>query len=176
MARFAARSATRGTVWTSFRQWRDDGTLDRLHEEFRDRERAAVGRDFQPGADCLDGQSVKATEKAARAFDVGKKVSGRKRYPVVDTLGRIHGLAVLPANVQDRDGANCSSLPSSARCLGSSGSGPTTAMLASWRAGSPSTAGRWKSWPKTRPPLAFRSWPRGKSSSERLLGWGSAVA
>ncbi len=35
----------------------------------------------------------------------GKKVAGRKRHVLVDTLGLIWGLLVLPADVQDRDGA-----------------------------------------------------------------------
>ena len=52
-----------GTVWSYFRHWRDDGTLDRLHDELRDKARRAADRDPQPSAGCLDSQSVKTAEK-----------------------------------------------------------------------------------------------------------------
>ena len=52
-----------GTLWWYFRQWRDDGTLDRIHAELRTRVRRAAGKDPQPRAGCLDSQSVKTTEK-----------------------------------------------------------------------------------------------------------------
>ena len=37
-------------------------------------------------------------------YDAGKKVKGRKRHAVVDTLGLMLGVGILPANIQDRDG------------------------------------------------------------------------
>jgi len=40
-----------------------------------------------------------------QGFDAGKKVTGRKRHILVDTLGLLLGVGVLPANIQDRDGA-----------------------------------------------------------------------
>ena len=38
-------------------------------------------------------------------YDAGKKVKGRKRHILVDTLGLLLNVAVHPADVQDRDGA-----------------------------------------------------------------------
>ncbi len=51
------------TVWTYFRQWRDDGTLERLHDQLRDQVRQQAGRDPHPSAAILDSQSVKTAEK-----------------------------------------------------------------------------------------------------------------
>ena len=46
-----------------------------------------------------------ASQLGERGFDAGKKIMGRKRHLLVDTLGLILGVVVHPASVQDRDGA-----------------------------------------------------------------------
>ena len=53
----------------------------------------------------MDSQSVKtATQTQAKGYDAGKRVNGRKRHALVDTLGLIIGVLVTPADTPDRDG------------------------------------------------------------------------
>lgn len=67
--------------------------------------RAAAGRDPAPSAAVLDAQSVKSSEGGqARGVDMGKKITGRKRHLVTDTLGLVLVTAVTAASVQDRPG------------------------------------------------------------------------
>ena len=54
----------------------------------------------------MDSQSVKtANHGGIRGYDAGKRVVGRKRHLLVDSLGLILLVVVHPANIQDRDGA-----------------------------------------------------------------------
>ena len=75
----------------------------RLQAGMQARERA--GREASPTAGVVDSQSVKTTEAGGlRGYDAGKKINGRKRHLVTDTIGLPLNLAVHAANIQDRDG------------------------------------------------------------------------
>ena len=95
-----------GTVYDYFRQWRLNGLWKRIHDTLRAAYRVKKGRHKHATAGSLDSQSVKTTSVAGvRGFDAGKKINGRKRHILVDTLGLLILVAVTAASVQDRDGA-----------------------------------------------------------------------
>jgi transposase len=95
----------RSTVFGYFRRLWEDGTWPALHAVLVMAARERAGKEASPTAAIVDSQSVRTTEAGGpKGYDAGKKVDGRKRHVLVDTLGLLLVLVVHTADVQDRDG------------------------------------------------------------------------
>src|SRR4051794_25947567 len=93
----------RSTVYHYLSTWRTRGAWTKLQWALHKRVRVAAGRAECPTVVIMDGQSVKSTERGGpRGFDGHKRVKGRKRHILVDTLGLPIASRVEPANTSDR--------------------------------------------------------------------------
>ncbi len=95
------------TIYSYFRRWREAGVWERLLGALREAYRQRQGRHRQASAGCLDSQSVKVAACCGSAdvgYDGGKRIKGRKRHILVDTLGLLIGVVVTGAEVSDAHG------------------------------------------------------------------------
>src|SRR5580704_9314826 len=100
----------KSTVYDYFAKWRNNGLFEKIEEALRRRVRENTPRvddpeqmrDPTPSAACVDSQTVKTTELGGEhGYDGGKKINGRKRHIVVDTLGLLLAVVVTTAALDD---------------------------------------------------------------------------
>jgi putative transposase len=94
------------TVFHNFRKWTRDHTWAAANDCLRNEVRKAEGRRNQPTAAILDSQSVKSDPHGGDVgYDAAKRIKGRKRHILVDTMGLLLAVLITPANVTERAGA-----------------------------------------------------------------------
>ena len=93
------------TVFHIFRKWTLDNTWEAINAQLRAQVREAVGKRCRPTAAILDSQTVKSDPHGGKVgYDAAKRIKGRKRHILVDTLGLLLGIFVTPASTPEREG------------------------------------------------------------------------
>ena len=90
-------------VYYYFRKWQQDGTLEKLSWSLNRKERNRQGKEDSPSLLSIDSQSVKVAPFVSEetGVDGNKKINGRKRHVITDTLGLVWGVVVHGANKAD---------------------------------------------------------------------------
>ena len=93
-------------VYYYFRKFETAGLIEIIHDILRERVRLKKGKEISPSLGLVDSQSVKtASATTEKGIDGNKKVNGRKRFILTDTLGLMMGVLIVAANEGERAGA-----------------------------------------------------------------------
>ena len=93
------------TVYGVFRHWKLEGIWERMNTELRRMVRQRAGKNPEPAAAILDSQSAKSAPHGGQVgYDAEKRIKGRKRHILVDTLGLLLGIDVTEADFPEREG------------------------------------------------------------------------
>lgn len=94
-------------VYYYFSQWATNGILEELHDQIVEQLRKKKGKQASPSLLLLDSQTVKTGSMTQeKGFDGHKKIQGRKRFVLTDTVGLVWAVKIVPACVAERAGAN----------------------------------------------------------------------
>lgn len=90
-------------VFYYFRKWKDDGTLQKLNEGLNRKERLRQGKEETPSMLSIDSQSIKVAPfiNKEKGIDGNKRINGRKRHIITDTMGLVWGVVSHAANLHD---------------------------------------------------------------------------
>ncbi|NDV47255.1 IS5 family transposase [Paludibacter sp. 221] len=93
-------------VYYYFKKWKNNGVFEEILDHLNEKERKSHHKKELPSVGIIDSQSVKTAHTCAQdiGYDAGKKIKGRKRHIVTDTLGCLLLVLVHGAGVQDRNG------------------------------------------------------------------------
>ncbi|MDQ3129843.1 MAG: IS5 family transposase [Acidobacteriota bacterium] len=93
-------------VYYYFRKFETSGLIEIIHDTLREKVRVKKGKEKCPSLGLIDSQSVKtASVTTEKGLDGNKKVNGRKRFILTDTLGLMMGILIVAANTGERAGA-----------------------------------------------------------------------
>ena len=95
------------SVYYYFRKWKRDGLIEEIHDYLVSKIRVKKNKKPLPSVGIIDSQSVKTINVCEDniGYDGGKKIKGRKRHIVVDTLGLILSVVIHSATIHDSKGA-----------------------------------------------------------------------
>jgi transposase len=95
-----------GTVYYYYAAWRDEGIFKQLNTDLTGLARQQAGRNAEPTAAIIDTQSIKTSTDVptgSQGIDANKKIVGRKRTIVTDSLGLLLAVIVFAASITDNN-------------------------------------------------------------------------